>query len=311
MISKRHILFLVAICLLPALLTPSCSEDRSSTGYQVHPTGWMEPDNPEFHGQAAIAGKGQSCGDCHEFSRASSTDDGAVGVCGDCHAYPHPTISADPMRAHQPEIANLDWDLGECAKCHGSSFNGGSSGVSCRECHSSAGVASPTSCMICHWQPPAADEGLPYGFLSGAFGAHAVHVVDKGYACTECHAPVTDHTHADGPPAEVDFSHAEIATVGDVSPQYAPPLIPGSGNGGCGSVYCHGNSTVSWLGDPVSCGSCHDLPPDTPVHATENRCHLCHPTVDPTSNYSVPDSIRLLPDLEFLHVDGIATVIYE
>jgi hypothetical protein len=158
------------------------------------------------------------------------------------------------------------------------------------------------------------DAGLPAGFASGAFGAHATHVIDKGYACTECHASVTDYQHADGGAAEVSFSEALIANARGYDPVYAPSLEPRTGNGGCGSIYCHSGNPMSWLGAPVACGSCHAVlpPPAGPFHdETTTACHTCHPHVDPSSDYSTPEGIHFLPELEHLHVNGVANAIFE
>lgn len=295
--------------LAAAVVFLSCSEDRTSTGYRVHPTGWEDSHSEEFHGQGALAGQGQSCGSCH--GEDFTGKDGVAG-CYDCHVYPHPTVTDGSAEAHQQLIASLDWDLGECSGCHGSDYSGGRTGASCLSCH--PGPNGPEDCTTCHWLPPVNDDGLPYGMLTGAAGAHSVHV-SKGYACTECHPQVNGISHADALPAEVTFADAEIANVDPYQPVYFSSGDPLNGNGSCGSVYCHSdaqggdpNRAVYWHGEPLACGDCHSVPPTSPLHPEDNTCHHCHLHVDPNSNYSVPDSIRFLDD--DLHVNGVINVVF-
>jgi predicted CxxxxCH...CXXCH cytochrome family protein len=303
MITRKYLLiFLGALAAFAVVI--SCSEDRTPTSSATHPVDWMTPGTDAFHGIAAVNTGGESCLGCH----ATPTQDGYTAVqCYACHdGYPHLWESRVP--GHRDEIRGLDWNLALCSNCHGDDWAGANTGVSCRQCHTQP--AGPADCNTCHGQPPVDDDGLPFGYASGASGAHAVHVFEKGYACTECHANISDLSHADAIPAEVNFTEAQIANVHDFEPTYAPPLDIHSGNGGCSSVYCHGGEAVGWLGDPVACGSCHALPPPGPFHGSETRCHICHTHVDPTSNYDIPTTIRFLPELEHLHVNGVVNAIF-
>ena len=314
MITKKHISILLCGFVLFAVFAISCSEDRTSTGYETHPTGWMNPASEEFHGQAAVPSGGESCGGCHVLMPMSSVqpDPSLVssGSCFECHHSYYPHLWESTVSGHKGLLSGSNWNFAACKDCHGEDFAGGSVGPSCLDCHGSGSVAALTDCNLCHAMPPTSNAGLPNPYDDGAYGAHAAH---SRFACTECHAPVDGLDHIDGSPAEVNFGNAEIATAHGYQPIYAPPVETLSGNGGCGSVYCHSGEPVSWLGDPVGCGACHAVLPPPPgvVHeGVTTNCHLCHPHINPASDYSTPEGIVFLPDLEYLHVNGVANAVF-
>ncbi len=302
MFEKNKFLIISLGLLIAAVALTSCSEYRTPNGYQTHPDGWMISSSDAFHGQGALSTHGQGCASCHgEDYQGGEEGQG----CYDCHVYPHPSLAGSSASAHQALIASLDWDLSECSDCHGADYTGGRTGTNCKECH--VGPNGPEGCTTCHWLPPVTDAGLPYGMNSGAAGAHSAHM-SKGYACTECHPGVTGISHADALPAEVDFSEAQIANLESHEPIYLSSGPAENGNGSCGSLYCHSdtrggspNRAVSWHGDPMVCGDCHDIPPPAPP-VMGPQCHVCHLNVNPASNYEYPDSIRFFqPEL---HVNG-------
>ncbi len=142
----------------------------------------------------------------------------------------------------------------------------------------------------------------------GAAGAHAYHVNEKGYACTECHATVTDLSHTGPLPAEVVFSETSIAHADDYEATASHLGEVNSGNASC-ATYCHSNGRGGAPNQPVpewtanvelSCTSCHTIPPASP-HPQVQTCHNCHTNVDPSSIY--PNQIRFIN--EQLHVNGV------
>jgi predicted CxxxxCH...CXXCH cytochrome family protein len=313
MITKKMLSLFLCGFTLVALFVVSCSEDRTSTSYETHPSDWMDPASEEFHGQAAILTGGESCGGCHALAAGQSVNNTAQANCSECHSnYPH--VWAEGTAGHQATLIASNWNLASCSYCHGYDFAGGNTGVSCLQCHTQPGGVA--DCNLCHAQPPTSNEGLPAGFASGAYGAHAKHAVDKGYACTECHANVTGLAHADGAPAEVNFADALIATADNSVPSYVHSGGDGSGNGSCASVYCHGNGlggppnqpleSLNWLSDiQFTCQSCHATPPTDPNHPANGACYECHPTMDPTS-----EDYAILPELEYLHVNGVINITF-
>jgi predicted CxxxxCH...CXXCH cytochrome family protein len=303
----RHIL-VCSLIIFVALMT-SCSEDRSTASYKTHSADWNYPPSAEFHGQQAILSASQSCAACH----GENFTGGQSGIsCYECHSgYPHPAISAGSPAVHANLIAASEWNLSTCQNCHGVDFSGGRTHSSCRDCH--VAPAGPAACNTCHGDPPLNDNGVLQGMPSGSYGAHAMHVSEKDYACTECHAAVTSLNHAGALPAEVSFDDAQIAQRPPYPTAYNHLGSPVSGNGNC-ATYCHSDArggaplvAVEWLGAALTaCQSCHAVPPASAGHPTERQCHLCHFNVDPNSNYDLPDGILFSEPGR--HVNGVVDI---
>ncbi len=285
----------------------SCSEDRATSSYNTHPVNWMDEYSEDWHGKAALPSKGESCLGCHAISTSvQSFDDGPVTApepmlagCYDCHNYPH---GDNYVPQHHTDIRAAGWqNMNQCQACHGVNFSGGRAGASCLECHTLPG--GPGACNTCHGYPPTTTRPLP----GENPGAHFAHV---RYACTECHNTVTGLNHIGPLPAEVEFDDARISTSRDYPASYTASNC---------ATYCHSNLSqggpivpVQWkTGQTLNaCRSCHQVPPSTPTHPAEMRCHLCHLNVDPASNYNDANQIRFLPG-DTLHVNGVVNAIFE
>jgi predicted CxxxxCH...CXXCH cytochrome family protein len=186
---------------------------------------------------------------------------------------------------HGAFIRLAGWDMRFCGDCHGTAYDGGRTGVSCRTCH--AGVSGPENCTTCHGganNAPPRDLNNNTVRSARAVGAHQVHVLGTARAraliCTECHAvPATVYTagHVDTPsPAEVQFTRELAQTVTnepgtadyDASlPLFTPSPSYSGGALTCATTYCHGafkngnaeNAPV-WndtTGTDAACGTCH------------------------------------------------------
>lgn len=194
---------------------------------------------------------------------------------------------ADPT-FHGQVIRDFNWNLTLCSQCHGATFTGGISAVSCQSCHD-GGL---TSCTGCHGQPPAQ-------------GAHVAHVlvgaVGARMDCTECHlkpALYTDAGHLHNGPAVIHFG--PLASSRSATPSFAPAVQT------CAGVYCHGGAfadtaatltTPAWNGGAAqaTCGTCHGLPPSGHV-STGDQCEHCHRAVVDGQRHVV-DTAR--------HVNGV------
>ena len=306
----KKIIFLLAISLVAsAVVLMSCSEDQVyQDNYATHLQGWMDLNSPNFHGKVAMADENQFCFSCHEASNLLMYPDRPPALesqvaCTECHLYPH-----DVTNGHvQLVVDEAVWDLSQCSNCHGADFAGGRTSVSCLGCHEQEN--GPANCTTCHGDPPVDDNGILSTMPRNvnAAGAHQKLAVDKGYACTECHAPVTDLTHTGQLPAEVTFEYSLIASANDYATSYEHLGDIVSGNASC-AVYCHSNgrggppnqATPEWTADvELTCTACHSIPPAAP-HPQVSQCHNCHSNVSPASVY--PNDIRFL--VEQLHVNG-------
>lgn len=205
------------------------------------------------------------------------------------------------LRAH-------GWDLASCQKCHGTDYNGGSSGSSCLKsgCH----TGSPESCTTCHGGAlnqtgaPPKDIDNHYQTKFKGVGAHTAHVADphwgRAYDCTECHykpKQLNDVQHIDTDlPAEIVWG--VFSKLDNLSPIYK--------DSSCANVYCHGASlsdgalkNPSWTqSEKLSCNACHGLPPGSGAHKKHTEklqldCNACH------DGYLKNSTVKLE-----LHIDG-------
>ncbi len=112
---------------------PSCDECHLTAG--GHPVGWMDTASPNFHGLSVAARGPTPCKLCH----GADYRGGTAGVsCFTCHAdgpSGHPEGWLNPRAATFHSLAVGRLGLDNCRQCHGSDLHGGTSGVSCSECH--------------------------------------------------------------------------------------------------------------------------------------------------------------------------------
>ncbi len=111
----------------------------STPGAQIHEAGWNEKTSPNFHGTVLHDGNYNytTCVTCHAKSFAGGTS--GVG-CFSCHAsFPHkPGWSDTAANNFHGKFLRLGMgQLSDCAQCHGTGFDGGTSGKSCFTCHAS------------------------------------------------------------------------------------------------------------------------------------------------------------------------------
>ena len=200
----------------------------------------------------------------------------------------------------------------ECSACHGITTYGGSSGISCLNCHN----LTILGCTGCHGGKDNTTGAPPYGLSHDslptdiAVGAHTAHVqgsvFSDGIPCQSCHRVPTllaDAGHLG------EDSVADINFAGLSGTQAGWTRISTT----CAGTYCHGNFTggsptnaPNWTAPgSVLCGSCHDAGLDPAklgwkhqFHVAEGRlkCADCH--------YSVVDTAGHISGLS-LHVNGV------
>lgn len=208
----------------------------------------------------------------------------------------------DPASAdfHGKLLAREKYDFGSCQKCHGESFEGGTSRVACTTCHKDG----PTACSTCHGA--IAKDGL-----------HGRHLGQgpskKVFGCDECHVvPTTykDPGHiflADGSldPAPAEITLKGRAALTPVGSTRAGPPAWDEATQTCSNVYCHGgvwsdvaatDPQPSWKTSgaaPNDCSTCHGLPPR---HAGRDTCVSCHSQVVDRENKIIAAD---------KHIDGV------
>jgi len=181
--------------------------------------------------------------------------------------------------------------LEDCQECHGADYDGGTSGVSCIDCHA-ASEAYEGSCNICHgmsdsvdipaYQAPPLDLAGNESTDEFTVGSHRTHMIGGEYSdgieCQSCHIVPdswSSRGHIDESPAEVIF--------GGFSGWHEHNPVLDSETGTCSDTYCHGDFAPEWTtvdGSQAECGSCHTLPPPTPhYNATIETCVQCHSSV--------------------------------
>lgn len=226
---------------------------------------------------------------------------------------------------HGRAIRNASWDMALCKTCHGSRYNGGISGVSCRTCHDNP--TGPEYCTTCHGglnnpAPPRDLNGNTAPIERGV-GAHQRHLTGGGtvsgytLACSECHvvpAGVYSPGHVDSPqPAELTFGGRLV--LADTSDVPRPPSY-NVNDFKCSNTFCHGNwsldSTtarfpevyvsskmlganhfVKWTGGAaeVACGTCHGTPPTGHLPFQLSECGACHDQIVNSSG-KIADKVK-------------------
>ena len=223
-------------------------------------------------------------------------------VSGEVEVHPDGFTNTSSANFHGNAVKNINWDLTQCQKCHGSDYSGGTSGKSCNYCHQGG----PESCNTCHGNsrnaaPPNDVNGnsLTSVITVGAHQAHLIGgVMSDGINCVECHkVPKTfsDAGHIDNLTAlEIYFtdSLANVKTLGMNKANMSASLISNGQDIQCANTYCHGNFTngnnytPKWTKgqSEAKCGSCHSMPPKAP-HVQLQPCFACHTqTVDANLN---------------------------
>jgi hypothetical protein len=274
----------------------------------VHGSGALNPTSPQFHGSLLKADGFESCRNCH----AKNLDGGLTGVsCINCHPaieiHREGIVSPGSDNFHGTFIQADNWDLANCASCHGADYAGGISNESCNGCHTHSG--GPEACNTCHgdftdpnFTAPPTDLARNTETSSKGVGTHTKHLfeaeIGKNVACGECHlvpADLTSAGHIDDSPG-ADLIFGTFASKGISEPVYDAQSLT------CQNTYCHGNfeflkensessdiytedkivgnnAAPIWNiadGSQASCGTCHDIPPKGHLGVASNTCNLCH-----------------------------------
>ncbi len=285
-----------------------------------------------------------SCHDCHSQTVDLSGNLIAVGAGG---KHLNGLVEGGHL-ASWMDKASLDFHaysanrgIDACQVCHGQNLDGigGSTTVSCADCH---GASWKTSCTMCHGgtdnltgAPPKAtwgNQGDPV-----RIGAHTSHVatnpVSSAFSCAECHATPADALspgHIDGP--------VTVRFAGPVSGQAVGGVWNGPASPTCSSTYCHGNfkngcvtypnppnacTPPDWTGaNQAACGSCHPARPigflhirhqsaSVPGTSTPVTCDQCHSGIATSTGATGATSLVVTGGAgPALHVNGTTDVLF-
>lgn len=226
-----------------------------------HKPGWSDTVSTQFHGRFLLLGMGQlaDCAGCHGANFTGGTSGTS---CYSCHgSYPHKTgwTGSLPSASHGGYLAQKNWQLAECAGCHGTAFTGGSSGASCFTCH----AAYPHTVFTLK-------------------GGHANYLYEGGYPlaqCKTCHGAAYDggnvvtiscmsagcHVDAGGQkktPEACNTCHGQFRAVATDRLAPAPPKgVIGDSSATTRAVGAHQKHLATGLlGKDVKCVECHTAP---------------------------------------------------
>jgi predicted CxxxxCH...CXXCH cytochrome family protein len=233
-----------------------------------HISGWTDESNPQYHGVFLKTNGWNSslCKSCH----GANLDGGSSGVsCYNCHeSYPHLTgwVDEENSKFHGRFLETLGWDLSTCQACHGANLDGGTSGVSCTNCHESfphiAGWAESassgfhgkylksnnwdlTSCTTCH--------GSNYD--GGT-------ILDVSCMTSQCHVDLNSVKKS---PEACNTCHGSFTAVAAAINSWAPPKsVDGETATTVRGVGAHQKHLATGtIGKSVKCQECHDVPSQT------------------------------------------------
>ena len=134
---------------LPALSLAfaACSEPTpvAENPIQAHSKAWSDPAAADWHGTRVEREGTGTCTACHG---SDLRGDLVVPGCYDCHDGPggHPATWRDPPAPFHGMAVEAAGPSG-CTSCHGSTYQGGWSGVSCYDCHAGGPSGHPDGWM--------------------------------------------------------------------------------------------------------------------------------------------------------------------
>ncbi len=254
-----------AVCIGMVLWYSGCSELKKdlpapvAPGVVVHERGWNDTSATNFHGKVLKA-KGyhlSECTPCHAKSFQGGTSQVS---CLTCHApYPHIEGWKDPSAtgSHGNYLKTAEWDLSLCQSCHGQQYDGGTSGVTCYECHGSYPHLAP-------WSDPASAKSHGNFLKQNQWDASS---------CQPCHGAAYD-----GGTSEVS-----CYTCHRSYPHNASWITPASPDG-------HGRYLKNNQWNLSDCQSCHGAQFDGGTSGVS--CYTCHALYPHMAAWSDPSSLN-------------------
>jgi predicted CxxxxCH...CXXCH cytochrome family protein len=189
-------------------------------------------------------------------------------------------------------MSSLNWNIKDCKRCHGRDYSGGTTKVSCLDCHANFDGPS-AACNTCHGDftdtariaPPRALNGDTDSTSAGV-GAHNAHLYRPNslrtsafISCSECHTVPTSVWQA----GHIDTTAGAQMNFGKLSKTttdgYTPNPQYNKTTHTCTNTYCHGyfkggntTNSATWnVASTGACGTCHGQGNGNPVPGDENH----------------------------------------
>jgi len=234
--------------------SPSCANCHKSI--DVHKTGIIDVNSPNFHGKYKLKDGLADCSQCHGASFTGGTQSPSCTTC-------HSTIDVHKSGIIDPSSPNfhgkypLKNGFTECKTCHGDNFAGGNNSVACTTCHSTItvhkdGIVTPSSPNF-------------HGNFLKATGWNI-------NACASCHSNTFSggtqspscktsgcHTSAQGP-AACNTCHGDFNNPSQIAP---PKDLDGNTVTTSPGVGAHTKHLAAFAnGGSLACSECHTVPSD-------------------------------------------------
>jgi DnaJ-class molecular chaperone len=236
----RHTWWILVPALMAlVILAVGCVERRSAAEIKVHPSEWDNPAAADFHGARVLAQGSDECEGCHGANNRGALD---VPTCDECHAGAGGHV-AGWMEPSQPAFhGNSVAAQGPtpCRACHGSDYQGGSSGASCYTCHAGGPSGHPDGWMNLDTASFHGQRVLIEG-IANCQRCHGAGLSGgtSGVACSQCHDVAGGH-----PAGWMDVS----------GPNFHGETVAAQGPSSCRA--CHGTDYRGGSSG-VSCFTCH------------------------------------------------------
>ena len=207
----------------------------------MHPSEWADINSENSHVAKIVLTGTETCKSCHGTNGKGGTSEVA---CSQCHAgglSGHRAYNIWVGSSDSPDFHGKD-DLDRCQTCHGEDYLGGTSGVSCYQCHAGGASGHPATSI---WVgSPDSDDFHGKDDLDRCQTCHGEDYLGgtSGVSCYQCHAGgASGHPATSiwvGSPNSDDFHGEDDITR---------------------CVTCHGDDYFGGTSG-VSCYQCHDGP---------------------------------------------------
>jgi uncharacterized CHY-type Zn-finger protein len=213
----------------------TCHPDQSG-----HTASWMDSTSTSFHGKSILQTGPTFCGGCH----GGDFRGGQSGVsCYTCHNGPsgHPAqgwldSSSPGFHGQAASVRGIT----ECAACHGQDYKGGTSGVSCFQCHNGPSGHPTAGWLDANSQSfhgiRVSQTGIKY--CSACHGSDYLGGI-SGISCFTCHNGPSGHP---------------VGWFDEDSPNFHGRIVKTQGTKGC--TLCHGEDLSGGISG-VGCAKCH------------------------------------------------------